>query len=277
MPSLINMTLIKNTIEKEIRNKSVIFLFVLTFVVMYLGGVLTNKLQLEIQESGFSTYLANTSMSVVIWVISLSAKFVAALIAANIFKSDLESGVISQILALPIKRSSYVLNRMLGGALLSFLYLVIILIIGMMILSGNSLLPEGMELPIFSMAASLIPHFIQILIIMFVSCFLSLYFNKIGTLLITLFYVIASIGTYAYINAGNPAISGVNFSSFFGFVFYGLLPRVGEISGFADLLSFGAELDTEKVKALSLGLLHLIATMSVWGFIFNFLFRKRSF
>ncbi|AYF44838.1 MULTISPECIES: ABC transporter permease [Halobacteriovorax] len=277
MLNLINFTLIKNTVEKEIRNKSVIFLFVLTFVVMYLGGVLTNTLQIEIEESGFSTYLANASMTVVIWVISLSAKLVAALIAANIFKSDLESGVISQILALPIKRSSYVLNRMLGGGILSFLYLVIILVIGMIILSVNNLLPKGMDLPVISMIASLIPHFIQIIIIMFVSCFLSLYFNKIGTLLLTLFYVLASIGTYAYISSGNPVITGFNISSIFGSIFYGILPRIGEVSAISDMLSFGAELDGEKVKSIIFGLIHLVATLSAWGFLFNYLFRKRSF
>lgn len=274
---MLNKTLIKNTIEKEIRNKSVIFLFVMTLAVMYLGAVATNALQDEIKESGFNTYLATASMTVVIWIISLSAKFVAALVSANIFKSDLESGVISQLLALPIKRSSYVINRMFGGALLSFLYLLIILIIGMIILSTNELLPAGVDVPVVSILASTIPHFIQIIIIMFVSCFFSLFFNKIGTLLMTLFYVMASIGTYTYIQSGNPVVSGFNLSSIFGAIFYWLLPRVGEINGISDMLSLGAEFNMEIFKNLAYGLIHLVATLGIWGMIFNYIFKKRSF
>ncbi|MFG1492276.1 hypothetical protein ACRXCV_10800 [Halobacteriovorax sp. GFR7] len=274
---MFNFTLIKNTIEKEVRNKSVIFLFAMTVVVMYLGGVLSNTLQIEIQESGFSTYLATASMTVVIWIISLSAKLVAALISANIFRSDLESGVISQILALPINRSSYVINRMLGGALLSFLYLVFILIIGIIILISNDLVPKGVDFSMIKMTASLIPHFLQILIIMFVSCFFSLFFNKIGTLLLTCFYVIASVGVYTYIQAGNPALSGINLSSIFGLIFYWLLPRIGEISGLADMLSLGAELNLDIVKSFVFGLVHLVATLAIWGFIFNSIFKRRSF
>ncbi|MFG1499141.1 ABC transporter permease subunit [Halobacteriovorax sp. XZX-3] len=274
---MFNLTLIKNTIEKEVRNKSVIFLFIMTVIVMYLGGVLSNTLQIEIQESGFSTYLATASMTVVIWIISLSAKLVAALISANIFRSDLESGVISQILALPIKRSSYVINRMLGGAVLSFLYLIFILIIGVIILLSNDLVPKGVDFSMVKMVASLIPHFLQILIIMFVSCFFSLFFNKIGTLLLTCFYVLASVGVYTYIKAGNPALSGLNLSSIFGFIFYWMLPRIGEISGLADMLSLGAELNLEIVKSFVFGFVHLVATLGIWGLIFNFIFKRRSF
>ncbi|EPZ51332.1 ABC-2 family transporter protein [Bacteriovorax sp. BAL6_X] len=274
---MFNFTLIKNTIEKEVRNKSVIFLFALTVVVMYLGSVLSNLLQIEIQESGFSTYLATASMTVVIWIISLSAKFVAALVSANIFRSDLESGVISQILALPINRSSYVINRMLGGALLSFLYLVFILVIGIIILISNDLVPKEVDFSMIKMAASLIPHFLQILIIMFVSCFFSLFFNKIGTLLLTSFYVIASVGVYTYIQAGNPALSGLNLSSIFGLIFYWLLPRIGEISGLADMLSLGAELNIDIVKSFVFGLIHLVTSLAIWGFVFNSIFKRRSF
>lgn len=274
---MLNKTLIKNTIEKEIRNKSVIFLFVLTLVVMYLGGVLTNSLQNEIKESGLTSYLTNTSMTVVIWVIGLSAKFVAALISANIFRSDLESGVISQLLALPIRRSSYVLNRMLGGALLSFLYLVIILIIGMIILSSNNLLPAGGDIPIFGIIGSLIPHFIQIVIIMFVSCFFSLFFNKIGTLMVTLFYVLASIGTFIYIQNDHSIVTGLNMSSIFSVIFYVLLPRIGEVSNMSDMLTMGTQFSGDILLNILYGVLHLIATLTVWGFIFNYIFKKRSF
>ena len=274
---MLNRTLIKNTIEKEIRNKSVIFLFIMTLIVMYLGGVLTNTLHNEIQESGLTNYLTNTSMTVVIWIIGLSAKFVAALISANIFRSDLESGVISQLLALPIKRSSYVLNRMIGGALLSFLYLVIILIFGMIILSSNDLMPVKDGIPFLGIAGSLIPHLLQIIIIMFISCFFSLFFNKIGTLLMTLFYVMASIGTYVYIQNGSEIINGFNIFSILRVIFYILLPRIGEVSGISDMLTMGSTFDGDFLLSILFGFLHLIVTLSVWGLIFNYIFRKRSF
>lgn len=138
---------IRNTIQKEWRSKTLIFLFIVTIIATLItisvlsfvkGNVLT-----EVPMEG----LAESSLKGYFWVINLWSFLVATFVGVSTVRSDLEGNVMAQMLSFPISRYEYLVGRIKGAYLIVTGYYIISLVLGIVgisVVMGNFVLNPGL-------------------------------------------------------------------------------------------------------------------------------------
>ncbi len=270
MKNIISIELVKNTIHKEIRNKSIIFLFVFTLAFIFSGHLLAITLKGFIDESNLNTFIANSSQGVIINFVSFCTNIVCSIIAASAVRSDLGSGVISQILSFPISRSKYLISRVAGSLTLSFLFYLLSLLFGIALLVFG----ESIKIDFYGLLISSLFMGLQILGLVVVGIFASLYFKRLGAFLVTFTYYIVSKIVYHSVS-----YEGVNFDTFslgkaFKYFVYFCTPRVAEVSYMAEEFINGSEFE---YMTLVYGLSHFILLVGIWSILMKVVFNKREF
>ncbi len=270
MQSSISKELIKNTLHKEMRNKGIIFLFVFTIIFIFAGHLLAVAVKSFVDESNLTTFIANSSQGVIINFVSFSTSIVCSIIAASVVRSDLSSGVLSQVLSFPISRFKYVLSRVIGAWSLSYSFYLLSLIFGIILLafSGNI----NIDLSSLLISSSLMT--LQIFGLTVVGIFFSMFFNRLGAFLTTFgFYVISKIVFHSV------AYEGISFTEMtvgkiFKYIIYFFTPRVAEISYIAEEFIYGKDID---YSSIVMGLSHFVVLVGIWLFLMKLLFEKREF
>lgn len=137
------LTVAKFTLADEVRQKSMIVLFILSTLSVFLlrqcykGDYVVNGQALSADA------IALTLSKVAFHVIAAGAMFLAALLTMRVYKRDRDEGMLSCILAKPVDRWQYVTGKILGLWVLSLLFMFILQSVVFFIssLSMKTLLP----------------------------------------------------------------------------------------------------------------------------------------
>jgi ABC-type transport system involved in multi-copper enzyme maturation permease subunit len=267
-----------NTIQRELRNKTVLTLSILTLLALigtfqFLSGMMSGFID-EGQNIDETISLFSPNLNTFRVFLSLLATWtslIAIMLGANLIRSDEDEMVLHQLLALPIRRSNYLLARVMGACTMTLgLYLtaglVIIFYLG---------LKSGTLFGVPILLTTLWPMFLMIIGLLLISSFYSLFLPKIVTLVLSLM-------TMIFISqATNPYYDKNFFSVFMGEgvwiklqgLFFALLPPVAAIGR-----NNSAILNDE----LSLSVLLITSAHAFLGFIISFLvlnwfFKRRDF
>ena len=107
-----------NTIQKEIRNKSIWSLLIMTSIVIIVLNTLLNfllQMASEFQMTGAGMELGSLPLNLFYTLIDFFSTVIAIIIGVNSLKSDEENGVNIQLLSFPVKRWEYLVARVLGS------------------------------------------------------------------------------------------------------------------------------------------------------------------
>ncbi len=262
---MISKTLLINTIQKEIRNKGVIFLFIFTILFILVGHKAAVTIKMSLNESNMNTIISNSSQTVIIYFISFCANFVAIILASTIFRSDISSRVLPQILSFPISRLSYIVSRITGAWLLSVAYFLFSLIFGMTILMTS----ESIQIDFLSIVGSFAFMSIELLGVILLGSFISFYGNRLMSFIITIVvYILSKSYTQKLFEYESFSLGKmVNL-----FMYY-CTPRLGEMSYISESYMAGKVFD---ISQIIMAVVHFTATTGVWLYIMKTLFDKRE-
>ncbi len=261
-----------NTLHKEYRNKALIFLLIFTLLaIAVLNGMVS-----WIYESFLDPNLGNTigdkSAYVFFYFINFWASLLGVLLGAGTIRSDFEDNVMSQLLSFPIKRSEYLLARILGTWTIVLIFFVISLTAALALLSISA--KEfffGFDTILALGVCSL-----QFLTSITIAVVLSYYLPKIFTLLSALFLT-SLMSTANVYYSGKEFFhtlteNGVSFIKVVGALFHAFLPRVGEISTVTNDLLMGKGLEDFPFLTFS----HFILSYSLLFFIASFILKRKD-
>lgn len=119
-----------NTIQKEWRSKTLLFLLVITVIMISLAGVVLSYFKNNVLTDLPMEGLAQQSLSVFFWIINIWSYLVATFIGASTVRSDQDGGVMAQMLSFPISRGEYLLGRITGAYAIVTGYYILSLMIG---------------------------------------------------------------------------------------------------------------------------------------------------
>ncbi|MBF0206479.1 MAG: hypothetical protein HQK53_06285 [Oligoflexia bacterium] len=252
--------LLVNTVQKEYYNRSLIFLFVFTLLVIYLDhrlfNFLNNSFSLfsSLSPSPVSSPVVNlvkTKFSVFYVFVSIWSIIISIILGAGIVRSDMSMQVISQILSWPITRAEFLLGRIFGAWSMVLAYYLLMSVFAVVLFAGDTFSSDGwtllgmctylgrMGLAFFYCSLVMIP-------IITLGVLLSLYFAKAWAGILT------SIITALIFNANHTFASKETFMELFdslssiGDYFYlamhYLLPRLGVYLEIGQKIFFSSEL-----------------------------------
>jgi ABC-type transport system involved in multi-copper enzyme maturation permease subunit len=267
---MLNVSLIKNSIDKEIRSKSVIFLFVFTLAFIYLGHMIASSVKEFVNESNLTMLISNSSQAVIVSFVSLCANLIAMIVASSVLRSDISSRIMPQILTMPISRAGYLFNRIVGAWLLVMLLYTISLVFGISILYfADSIKVE----PLMLMGSYLFMA-LELLGLIFMSSFVSMYGNKIGTLVVTIVYYFSTrVAQYRFAQEGFN-FSDLTVGKIYSGVIYYLTPRLGELAHISENYLSGKGFEFNQI---AYALIHFLAIMIVWSVLYKILFDRKEF
>lgn len=266
---MINFVLLQNTIEKEVRNKGIIFLFIFSVLSLYIGNILAVSVKEFVNESNLSSVIANSTQLIIVNVVSLITLIVSIMVGVNSVRSDMSLRILPQILGFSISRASYLLSRVLGSWLISLVFFSLTMLTGIIILKmSGSIVVDN-----YSLIASYLIYAITFLVVILVATFFSIYLNKIGSFILTIVFYFSSKFSYlSYQNTGfdNMQMSG---SKIYNMLFHYFMPRIGELNFFADNFISGKTFESQD---LLLALVHFLITFSAWFLVLCTLFNRKE-
>lgn len=262
---MLNPTLVTNTIQKEIRNKGIIFLFVFAIGFLFAGHKLAIMFNVNFGNEATSQFFTNTSQQIIVYFLTTCSNIVAIILASTIVRSDMSSRVLPQILSFPVTRFEYLFSRVFGAWVITIAFYLLCLIfgVGLLITSGS------IELDFFSLISSFLIMSIELVAIILICTFISLYGNRLVSFIFSVvIYFLSGAYTerlYEY--------DGVTLGKLVNYFMYYFTPRLGEMTKIAESFIAGK---TFAASQLSVALLHFIATTSIWFFIMKTLFDKKE-
>ncbi|EQC44066.1 ABC transporter permease [Bacteriovorax sp. Seq25_V] len=266
---MLNYSLVQNTIQKEIRNKGVIFLFLMTLISLYLGHSLAVGVKEYVDEANMSALIANSTQAIIITFVSTISIFVSIIIGISAIRSDQSLRILPQILSFPISRLTYIMSRITGAWALSVIFYAITVTFGILILKFSG----AMKVDFLSMLMTFGLMLLSLLTVTFVASFISVYLNKIASFILTIvFYLISKFSYYNFINGGFEKAE-FSISKVLGLFAHYCLPRIGELNYFSEGYLSGKTFDS---TSLVLALVHFFCVIIIWGYIFKFLFERRE-
>jgi ABC-type transport system involved in multi-copper enzyme maturation permease subunit len=181
MRTRIFFLLIKNTLIKEYRNKTLLLLLLFTLLILWAEHTSFDYIFNKFFKQN-NINLVQYKIDLFYYIISSWNILMAAMLGVGCVRSDNNDQVLESLLSLPISRSNYIFSRVGGTWLIVMGYYVFSLLLAYFIFSFDKM--EAMlGWPIIS---SLLMSSIPILGIITLSVFLSLHFSKIWAFMVTL-------------------------------------------------------------------------------------------
>ena len=226
----LNQTLVTNTLHKEYRNHTLIFLLILSLLLIYaINGTM------DFFTGGSA--LAASKLAILYRIISAWGGLLGLLLGSNCLSSDRTSGVMPIILALPVSRAEYLLARVVGTWLIVMGYYALSLMLGFVVFSVGSL---GLALNPRILPALLI-NSTGVLAAILLGVLLSLFLSRTKAF-------IASLITAGACLAAGSSLKGLSLLEQFtdlslwrslALALHYLLPRLGSVSELAQGVLFG--------------------------------------
>jgi ABC-type transport system involved in multi-copper enzyme maturation permease subunit len=234
--------MIWDTINKEVRSKMLMFVFVISTLIILFSHSLVKMFFASTGGADANSPLNSGALllSVMFGFLNFWSVIISAIFGVNSIRSDFSQNIIYQYLAMPIKRSDYYFSRLLGTwAIVYTFYLYAYLA----------------SLILFSLAThSWVAHWGHLLSAIFMGLFIflcillstlfSFFGNRMGALLL--------VGlTWLLLTLSNSSFRDIPFKEYFnnfslmrflGMFIYWILPRLGNVSEIANAFLFKKEL-----------------------------------
>lgn len=263
--------LILDTVLKEVRSKTLIFIFIATTVALIFGHLILSAMNSEVgQNQGFAL-VGIDIIAINFRILNSISFFIALIFGVSVFRSDFENNIIYQYLSFPISRTEYFFIRVLGTWLLVFLYYIYAYALSTILFSVafKSFVFSPTHLLSFGILN------LYLLVVIFISILFSLLMNKTGALFITTICCIASAFSYGTFSklAFNEQFQNLGVFKVVGIFFYYLFPRIS----FLDELSSSFLVKSEVGANILQQSIHLIIISLVYVYVANYFVKRKDF
>lgn len=263
--------MIKDTVLKEMRSKTLLFIFIATTLIILLAHSLL-KLLLESSDANAAMMISGAdSLSVMFSIINAWSVVVAGIFGISSIRSDFKNNIIYQYLAFPISRTQYMFSRIAGTWVLVYSYYLYSYLLSALLFSiaTHSMALKGGHL------ISMMLMGLYVLLVILISFFYSMIVGKIASfifLIVTVMTISISTSTMRLVEFADYA-KALNVFRAIGLIVYFFLPRINYVTELASAVT-----GKEEIK-FNIGLesLHLIATTALFVFIANWMVRKKNF
>lgn len=263
--------MIKDTILKEMRSKTLLFIFIATTLMIFLSHALLKMFLNNPDPTGSVSINGASSLSYMFMLINFWNIFVSAIFGISAVRSDFSDKIIYQYLTFPITRTQYMLSRIAGAWLLVFGYYVYAYVLSTVLFSAAT---HSLVFKFYHLQSVLLMG-IYIYAVIFISFFYSLFFGKIASFLLVLVTVMT-------INMSVSTYKGLAFSEYFrdmgifkaiGLPVYLFLPRIKYVSDLANSVM----LKEDFTLNYPLETLHFLATMTFMIYLADRLLKRKDF
>lgn len=263
--------LLIDTVLKEIRSKTLIFIFVATTLAILLVNVIIGVVTTQMGGDQALSVTGVNLLSLNFRIINSINFIVAAVFGVSVFKSDFENNIIYQYLAFPISRIEYFYLRVLGTWLLVLGYYAYSYVLSALLFSYS-----------FKKIIFTAGHFysflvlsIYLLLIIFISIFFSLLLNKIGAMFATFASCLASAAAYSNLSIVPVNELFMNISGFklAGLLVYFLFPR----ASFLDSISSSLLIGDDIIVNVWGQLVHLILISGLYVWLASYFVKRKDF
>ncbi len=265
------ISLIKDTILKEARSKTLIFLFLTTTLLILLANSLLKLYISEVPQTGQAVLNASSSLSIMFSIINVWCLVVSGIFGISSIRSDFQDKIIYQYLTFPISRTQYMFSRIFGTWLLVFGYYLYSYLLAAVLFSIASKTMALHWTHLISMALMAL----YILIVIFISFVYSMMADKIPAFLLlfaTIIVISASSNTMRILEY-SEYFKELSVFRIFAILVYGLLPRVNYVTELASAVMFREEIRLN----IPLESLHFVVTSFAMMYIANRYIKNKDF
>jgi hypothetical protein len=263
--------LIIDTVLKELRSKTLIFILVATTLSILIGQLILGVINREMSASGALGLVGVDILSINFRILNSISFIIAAVFGVSIFKSDFQNNIIYQYLSFPISRVEYFFCRVLGTWALVLGYYLYSYCLSTVLFSF------AFKKVIFSSAHlfSFLTLALYLLLVIFISIFFSLLLNKIGALFVTFALSIIAAVSYGHFSRLAYVDYLKDFSPFkgLGAAVYMLFPRTAFLS------EESSNLLLKQVSMAHIGgqITHLIVISSLYIWLAAYFVKRKDF
>lgn len=263
--------MIKDTILKELRSKTLIFIFIATTLMILLAHSLL-KMFIEGNDAASGILITgNNSLTLMFYLINAWSVVIAGIFGISSIRSDFKDKIIYQYLSFPISRTQYMFSRIFGTWILVYGYYLYSYLLSAFLFSmaTNSLALDWTHL------ISMLLMGLYVLLIIFISFLFSMIAGKIPAFLM----LIATVVTISY---ASNTMKAITFADYFkevgvfkllGMLVYFCLPRINYVTELAN-----AVMTKEAIKLnIPLEAAHFVVTSAVLVFVATYLVKRKNF
>lgn len=263
--------LIKDTILKEMRSKTLLFIFIATTLMILLAHAV---LKMFLSQSDATTNIminASSSLSYMFRFINLWSVMIAGIFGISAIRSDFREKIIYQYLTFPISRTQYMFGRIFGAWILVYCYYLYAYLLSAILFS---IATHSLALN-WSHLASMLLMGLYVFVVIFISFLYSLFAGKIASFLllfVTVFTISISSESMRYL-AFNEYLKEMSFFKLIGMIVYAILPRINYIAEVANAIMFKEKINLN----IPLEVLHLIVTSAFFIILADRIVKKKNF
>lgn len=270
-----HMALVKDTVLKELRSKTLITLFIITTLTIFLvhSGMKMINVDIGASENNIAALGVNI-LSITFQILNAMIFLIAMIFGVSTIRSDFENNIIYQYLSFPVGRSEYFFIRVLGTWILVFGYYIYAYVLSTVLysLSFNKIvLTTGHLSSVFVMA-------IYSIVVIFLAILFSMMMNKLAAFIsLTGLTVFSSMAYSSFASTPtNEWFQNMGIFKGIGFVLYMCFPRLKFLSELSsDMITGNLQRWTPQVVAYEV--IHFVILSAVVIFIANTLVRKKDF
>ena len=266
-----NMFLIfKNTLQKEARSKTILFLTIITLGMLVLTNAVLKFFSEQILNQVDPSMLGNQAMAIFLWAIGIWVYLLSVYLGVSTVRSDLDDHVAAQLLSFPIKRHEYLLARMLGVSFLVVGFYILCLVGAVVSLSVTS----GAAVGDWGVIVGVITNLFSVTACVGIAMLVSLYMNKLMSFVVTIFitmFIFLANSFYAT-NEILKFYEGFSIKKLFYAFFHVFLPHLGRISDMVTAYLLGKDLPFPLLNEIG----HFIFSFLFVFVVMSFLFRKKE-
>ena len=263
--------LIRDTFVKELRSKTLIFIFIATTLAILLANGLLKAFMVNADGTPNILINGSNSLSIMFSFINIWSVVIAGIFGISAIRSDFQDKIIYQYLAFPISRTQYMLSRIFGTWLLVFSYYLYSYLLSTVLFSVAT---HSFALG-WNHLLSMLLMGLYIFLVIFISFIYSLFAGNIAAFLLLFFTVVCiSASSSSFRNlAYAEYFKDLSLFKVFGVIIYICLPRINYVTELASNVMLH-----EEIK-LNLGLeaLHLIVTSAIFMLIADRIVKRKNF
>ncbi len=213
--------LVWNTVQKELRSKSFYLAIALTLGMLVLGFSIMQAFKDQIQlESGTELLGSGQLFWIYYTFINAWSVFLALMFGLSCVRSDVTSGVIGQLLALPISRPWYLVSRVLGSWLLVAFYQLL-----SFILTGIFFLDAIKQIPTSAIVLAPLISLLPTLAAVVLGLFFSLWVGKTPGLIFTGMASMGGSWARSYFTDVQDPYANLTYLKIIGLFLWIIIPR----------------------------------------------------
>ena len=264
--------LIIDTVLKEIRSKTLIFIFLATTVSIFFVNMILGTINSQMGGDQTISMAGVNILSLNFRILNSINFIVAAIFGVSVFRSDFQNNIIYQYLSFPIARAEYFFLRVLGTWLLVMAYYTYSYLLSAILFSFsfNQIIFTAGHLYSFLILS------LYLLLVIFISIFFSLLMNKIGALFATFASCLAAAAAYGSLSTQTYTEMFQDMSVFkaLGIALYYLFPRVSFLDKVSANLLF-----SEAATSINWWeqIIHLVIISGLYVWLANYLVKRKDF